>query len=483
MGKQTYDAVILGAGPSGLTAAYSLAQQGARALVVERASQPGGLMRGIRRGAFSLDLGRKDLHPDRFPEVHALWTQLLGEDYVAHPRRIGMLYGGRILEEKSGPQGRLRGLSPWQALNVAAGALWAQIQPGPREARSLAEYYRLTYGEPYYEYFTRGFRHKFDGRDPVEQPAPRGAGEIPRFALLRDRLAKRRASRPDTATRKRAGSHHPAYGTQQIVDALWRGAAAGGVEFAFDAEAVALDASGGRVRTVTIRQSGVERTLAAGCAIVGVPAPIVMKMMQPAPPAQLRTPPPEDKAPRKSTALVYLLAEGEPRFGHNWLEVTDPALRMARVVNYARWGGRMVPPGKTALCIEFFSSEGDELMALERDALLELAVSEAAASGLIERARIFDHLVLQLPLANATARHGDWRTAWMVQARSHLCAVQGLLETNRPGMDRACLAGLDAAAACVSGRAMSERSLEEVDDPHTWRPRPGVRIQGYAYGG
>jgi protoporphyrinogen oxidase len=469
--RSIYDAVILGAGPSGLTAAYCLARQGLRALVVERSRQVGGLMRGVQRGEFRLDLGRKDLHADRFPGVHALWTGMLGADYVACPRHVGVLYGGRILEKYSGPKGRLRGMSAAQALSVAAGALWSQVKPGSRTVRKQADYYVLRYGKPFYDYFVAGFQQKFDGELPPDEST------IPRFAVLRERLQRSRVSA------KGPGSHHPALGTQQIVDALWRGAREGGAEFAFDAEALALNVEDGKLASVVIREGGGARTLQTRHVVAGLPVPVILGLLRPGAPAALRNPPREEKALTKSTALVYLFADREPAFPHSWLEVTDPRLRMGRVTSYSAWGGRMVPAGKTALGIEFFAQEGDDVMALSKEALLELAISEAAANGLIERARVFDHLVFQMPRANATTLFTDWRTPWMQQARGYLRGIEGLFETHRPGMDRACLAGIDAADACVAGRAMSERSLEDAGTARAAPPRPAAPLlRRYAYG-
>jgi protoporphyrinogen oxidase len=475
MEKDTYDVVILGAGPGGLTAAHSLGKQGARTLVVERSRQVGGLMRGVSRGEFRLDLGRKDLHADRFPDVHALWTSLLGADYVATPRHVGILYGGRILEKSRGPKGPLRGMTAGHALKVAAGALWSQVKPGSRAVKSKADFDVLRYGKAYYDTFVGDFQRKFEGTDPTQVAPLRPMADVPRFAVLRDYLSKKphgNGARP----------HHPAFGTQQIVDALYRETQASGVEFAFGAEAVSLNTEGDRLRSVTIRQDGVERTLSAGNAIAGLPAPMILKLLQPAAPEAVRTPPAEERSLRKSTALVYLLANGAPRFPHSWLEVTDPSLNMGRVTSYSAWGGRMVPRGKTALCIEFFAIEGDGLLELSKEALLELAVSEATQTGLIDKGSIYDSLVFQMPLANATTLFTDWRTPWMAQARSYLRGIEGLFETNRPGMDRSCLAGIDAAEACLTARAMSERSLEDTEAvTETLRPARR-RVWRFAFG-
>jgi monoamine oxidase len=52
-----HDAIVIGAGLSGLTAAAFLAQAGARVLVCEQAGQVGGLFNSFRRGGYQFDGG------------------------------------------------------------------------------------------------------------------------------------------------------------------------------------------------------------------------------------------------------------------------------------------------------------------------------------------------------------------------------------------------------------------------------------------
>jgi protoporphyrinogen oxidase len=53
--------LILGAGPAGLAAGYTLAKAGLGPVVLDRDKVPGGLMRSIPRGDFVVDVGRKEL--------------------------------------------------------------------------------------------------------------------------------------------------------------------------------------------------------------------------------------------------------------------------------------------------------------------------------------------------------------------------------------------------------------------------------------
>ena len=452
----SYDVGVLGAGPSGLAAAYCLGKAGARVAVLERAPVCGGLMRGVRRGEYTFDLGRKELY-SRFQEVHSLWTELLGDDYREYPHLVGVLHGGRILEKNSTHRGRFRGMSALQAAKLAGSYLASQVGSGSRTAQTVEDLYLLRYGRAYYDLFIHGFSLKFEGRSPAE--VKHGTGEaVPRFAFLRPKKPSEN-QRPDALFGGQSTWRHPARGTQQIVDRLEEGSRQNGVEFLLGAEVYAAELNADGYHRVNYRHNGAEQELSVQYLVSSIPLPLLARLLHTQIPEYLRTPPTEEVLFRKSTALVYLLANGEPKFPHNWIEVTDLRFKMGRVVNYATWNGNMVPKGKTALCVEYFTLEGDPVMDLTEEGLLQLAIHETGANGLLDPARIEDHLVLRLPKVNAATVLHDRSQAWLRDFAQHLSEMPRFLETTRPGMDRATLAGIDAAEACLSGRPMRSRSL------------------------
>ena len=73
------DAVIVGAGPSGLAAAYELCKSGGRVIVLERLEQVGGLARTVAHDGCRYDIG-----PHRFftrnQEVNQLFADVVSED-------------------------------------------------------------------------------------------------------------------------------------------------------------------------------------------------------------------------------------------------------------------------------------------------------------------------------------------------------------------------------------------------------------------
>src|SRR6266478_6238504 len=111
MREEKVHTLILGAGPSGLAAGYMLAKANQWPVVLERDEICGGLMRSIKRGEFTVDLGRKELY-NRLAKVDALWSEVLGSDYREYPHRGGILYHGHIIDASPNFRGFRRGM-PW----------------------------------------------------------------------------------------------------------------------------------------------------------------------------------------------------------------------------------------------------------------------------------------------------------------------------------------------------------------------------------
>ena len=131
--------LILGAGPSGLAAGYTLAKAGKKPVLLERSKFCGGLMQSIHHGDFIMDIGRKELY-NRLAKVDAFWHEILGDQYRRYDHRGGILYDGHIFDASAAYQGFRRGMSWPMFLGCCLDFLWWRIKPGkPEPVRRLLE--------------------------------------------------------------------------------------------------------------------------------------------------------------------------------------------------------------------------------------------------------------------------------------------------------------------------------------------------------
>ena len=85
---------ILGAGPAGLAAAYTLTKMGQPVVVVERDNCVGGLAKSFEYQGFILDYGPHRFYTKLAP-VLQLWNEVLGDEQVTVNRLTRIYYRGK----------------------------------------------------------------------------------------------------------------------------------------------------------------------------------------------------------------------------------------------------------------------------------------------------------------------------------------------------------------------------------------------------
>lgn len=458
------DTVVLGAGPAGLAAAYTLARAGRAPVVVERAKVAGGLMRSIKRGDFVVDVGRKELY-NRLEKVDAFWGDLLGADYREYPHRGGILFDGHIIEISPAFRGFRRGM-PWTMFaGCAADFLGARLRKNGTRARNLEDYFYERRGRLLTQIVSQGFQEKLSGVKWADVPVPDGYSDT-RDATFLDTargLLTRTFSRKEVNTFKGVW-RHPAKGTGQICDALERGARENGATFVFDAAVKEMETCSGVIRYVTVEASGDTIRYETDHVISTIPSQFLLKLLlgpdfdrlDPA----LKSPP----SSKKTIVLVYLFLDEPPRFPHAWLNVTCRKTEIGRITNYAAINGDMVPAGKTCLCCEFYCLEGSPLLEMSDKGFVDLALGECRKYELADPAACSDSMVLRLPGADASQNRHNWMSNMRKGLLDELSPVRNLYYAARTDLDIATLAGIESAEAILSGdRTTFDRHIDPAN--------------------
>ena len=96
MSDRANKAVIIGAGPAGLTAAYELSKHGQRVVVVEADPRyVGGISRTVEYHGYRFDIGGHRFF-SKSREVEDLWTEILGPDMLERARSSKIFYRGKF---------------------------------------------------------------------------------------------------------------------------------------------------------------------------------------------------------------------------------------------------------------------------------------------------------------------------------------------------------------------------------------------------
>lgn len=456
--------VILGAGPAGLAAAYTLAQAGRNPIVLEKGKTAGGLMQSIRHGEFILDIGRKELY-NRLARVDNLWAELLGSDYRQYPHRGGILFDGHIIEISPAFRGFKRGM-PWgMFLGCASDLLFSRLRANGTPPANLEQYFYQKRGRRLTQVISQGFQEKLSGMKWADVPMPKGYVDSRDATLLSTvkGLATRTFSRKEVNT-FRGVWRHPAKGTGQICDALRTGAERKGGRFVLGASVLAFEPVPGKVNAVIAEAGGETVRYETEHVISTVPAQALLKLLlnedfEKLDP-NLQAPP----SSKRTIVLAYIFLNEEPHFPHAWLNVTCRSTKIGRITNYSGINGDMVPKGKTCLCCEFFCHANDELLKKDDDAIARHALAECARFNLVDPTKYFDHKVLRLPGADASQNRHNWMSNMRKGLLEELGKFKNVYYASRTDLDIATLAGIESAEAILSGdRTTFDRHLDPAN--------------------
>ena len=231
----TRPTIILGAGISGLSTAYYLAQKGERPIIFDPRPRAGGVIETVRLDGFTIDGG-----PDSFlaakPEALALIKQLgIDRDVISsndHQRKTYIVKKGRMVELPDG----VMMMVPTKIMPMARSPLlgWGTKirmgleyfrKPGPKlPDQSIAEFMEDHYGKEAVEYLAEPLLSGVYGGDPRELSV---RSVLPRFADMADQYGS--LTRGVIATLPKSGNAHGGGGSVfrsmkgglgQIVDAL-----------------------------------------------------------------------------------------------------------------------------------------------------------------------------------------------------------------------------------------------------------------------
>jgi protoporphyrinogen oxidase len=387
------DVGVIGGGPAGLGAAYSLARAGVGVTVYEAGSDVGGLARSFELWGQPVDLGPHLLQRSD-PRIDLLWESLIGDGYTAAPRRTRILMNGRFLRYP---------YEPWDVLRSLGLTASARCLSGFARQRLRRE----TAGPDLESWAVDRFgRHAFDllFRPYVQKLFGIGADQIDRrFAATLvtggqgigvARLLRRVA--PGGRTRR--GEDRP------IVRPV------GGVGRLTERLADAVTADGGIIRT----GSPVERLRAASGSMVEVElqggevrrhdhvistlpvAQLVAKLADV--PAEVRQSVARLRV--RAAILLYARLSTGPVFTDQWIFLLSTQTRVCRVTDFANFHPAPAQGTKGILCAEYWCARDDPLFLSDETTVATHAEEDLRRVGILPRGSNFaDAQLVRLPSA------------------------------------------------------------------------------------
>jgi protoporphyrinogen oxidase len=149
--------------------------------------------------------------------------------------------------------------------------------------------------------------------------------------------------------------------------------------------------------------------------------------------------------------------DGQKLISDNWIYIQEPSVKLGRLQIFNNWSPFMVSdPTKIWLGLEYFCNEGDELWSLADKELMELAIGELSAIGIIENSAVNDATVIRMA-KTYPAYSGTYDR--FPELQDFLDSIPNLFLIGRNGMhkynnqDHSMLTAMVAVDNILSGRA------------------------------
>ncbi|MET0914110.1 MAG: FAD-dependent oxidoreductase, partial [Acidimicrobiales bacterium] len=183
-GAEPGDVVIIGAGPAGLTAAYTLGQRGVTSTVLEATDEIGGISRTVERDGWRFDIGGHRFFTKVKP-VEELWHEILDEgDFILTPRMSRIYYDGKYFDYPLKAFNALRNLGLIEAFLCVLSYLWVRVRP-PKNQDKFEGWVASRFGWRLYRTFFKTYTEKVWGIPAEEMPADWAAQRIKNLSLFK----------------------------------------------------------------------------------------------------------------------------------------------------------------------------------------------------------------------------------------------------------------------------------------------------------
>ena len=413
-------AVVIGAGPAGLTAAHELSRNSKdwKVVVLEESAAIGGISRTVVCGDCRIDIGGHRFF-SKSTAVNNLWTELMpiqgkpSKDDILLNRECHVEDGGPDPEAEDKVMLRRHRVSRIYYLRhffdypisikpttfIAMGLVrtwkagWSCLYSAffKRKEKSLEDFYINRFGKVLYQMFFEDYTEKLWGIHPSKIDPSWGAQRVKGLSLWKAIL---NIFIPRGGTKETSLIEefiYPKRGPGQLWETLADNLLKGGVEIRLNARVVALEDENGRVKAVKLADG---TRIACDAVFSSMPIKDLVAAFGNAPEKVAKI---AAELPYRDFITVGLLVDrlairNTTRLKtvngivpDTWIYVQERDVRMGRIQIFNNWSPYMVDDVTKHVWIglEYFCSEGDWMWEMDDAAFIDMATRELRHIGVL----------------------------------------------------------------------------------------------------
>ena len=426
---------IIGGGPAGLTAAYSLLKysNNHHPIVFEASNKVGGIARTEEYKGYRFDIGGHRFFTKVKP-VEKLWYEVLTEDFLKRPRQSRIFYNGKFYSYPLKVFNALSNIGVYESFRILLSYAKWKFRPYAEED-NFQQWVTNRFGNRLFMHFFKSYTEKVWGMPCTDIRADWAAQRIKNLSLRKAVMNALTGANDTTSLIEEFD--YPRLGPGMMWEAFRDAVNKKGGEVRMNAEVHRIIRDGQYVKAVEVMQTddpqhGTYR-IEADQFISSMPiTALVLNMVPPAPAAIQEA---ARKLRYRDFLIVTLIIDGKDLFSDNWIYIHSPDVQVGRIQNFRSWSEAMVPdPTKASIGMEYFCQEGDDLWVKSREELIEQATRELEFLGLAMPGQVVDGTIIRQPKAYPVYDE-DYQEA-LDMIRGWLAEIPNLQVVGRNGMHR-----------------------------------------------
>ena len=444
--KDKKTAVIVGAGPAGLTAAYQLLEDSEiHPLVCEQSDVIGGISQTVNYKGNRMDIGGHRFF-SKSQRVNDFWNKIM--PLQGSPSTDDILLDKKKEFAKDGPDpektdrvmlvrervsrifflrkffdypislklNTFTNMGLVRTIKAGCGFLWASVNK--RKETSLENFYINRFGKPLYSMFFEDYTEKVWGIHPSKLGADWGSQRVKGLsiiAVIKDMLTKKfgKKSADKVETSLIESFVYPKYGPGQLWECVADDIVSKGGEVRKNAAVKRVNVENNRVQSVVVEApDGSEQTLPCDYLLSSMPIKDLVAAIQgkevPADVSRIAS-----QLPYRDFITVGLLVKKlkiknetkirtyDHRVPDTWIYIQERDVKIGRLQVFNNWSPYLLSDYKNTMWIglEYFCTEGDEMWTMDKQALIDMAIRELAHIGIIDVEDVIDSTQVKIKKA------------------------------------------------------------------------------------
>jgi protoporphyrinogen oxidase len=479
-------AIIIGAGPAGLTAAYELlTRTGIKPIVLEKSQSMGGISRTVNYKGNRIDIGGHRFF-SKSDRVMEWWLRMLplqasetsptaikyhrmerviapsasGPDpavadrvMLLRSRKSRIYYLRRFFDYPiSLTKDTLLKLGLWRTFKIGMSYIRSALFPLKKE-ETLEQFFVNRFGRELYRTFFKSYTEKVWGVACNRISAEWGAQRVKGLSVWATLIhAFRKVFKGGSQDIGQKGTQtslieqflYPKFGPGQMWDEVARHIKEMGGEILTGWRFERIITDGWQVRALQATDSATGRTETFYGDYFFSTAPVqeLIRSFDVAPPPNVLEV--SDGLVYRDFMTVGLLVrslrindatpQGKKLISDNWIYIQEPDVLLGRLQIFNNWSPFMVAdPANVWLGLEYFCNQSDEIWNLPDDRMAALATEELSKIGIIDAAEVLDSTVLRME-KTYPAYFGTYDR--FAEIRRHVDQYTNLFLIGRNGMHR-----------------------------------------------